>query len=114
VQAFLDAVDDYLQPFVSRREQARALREAVDPAAVRLTVDSTFTSLHAEFTRQPGHELFVVYEDARSSQPTRVRAFRSAAAGGAVIRWPQAEAPFHRLRLPDAFVESFPDCRAGR
>jgi len=132
-QAFLDGVDDYLQPFVSRREQARALRDAIDPSKVRVTVDATFTTLHAEFPGQPHQEVFVLYDDARSSQPTRVRVFHQVAvaaiaehvaaagrhgrgAGGsrrfAVVRWPEAEGAFHRLRLADAFLEVFPECRA--
>ena len=125
-QAFLDAVDDYLQPYISRREQARALQAAVDATRVQITVDSAFTSVHAEFPQSPGQELFVMFEDARSSQPTRVRAFRQVPAPGTAaagtgraatasrgarletVRGAEAEQPCLHRRLPDAFLEAFP------
>jgi hypothetical protein len=106
LNAFLDTVDDHVQAFVARREQAVALQR--DRAGVAVVANKAFTYVRLDAEAQHQASVYLIYDDLCSSLPTRATALAAAAAAAdKPQRLRDLEPPFLQERLLPAFARAF-------
>ncbi|KAL1921418.1 uncharacterized protein VTP21DRAFT_11134 [Calcarisporiella thermophila] len=110
LEAFLKELDEYLQGFVFRREQVKALQTLSGRRVKDLATNKAFT--YVQFTTQVRRRVIqvnLIYEDLKESLPTRLAIMdKQENEEGIGRRYFDKEKHFLKQDLVEAFDQAFP------